>query len=124
MEIKGRAPSRELKTFRALNPRMILSTDEKQTHSNLEKGFEGELMFDKLTDALPDNWLIIKDLLLRKNNTHFQIDSTLISRETIFLFEVKNFEGDFYIDGDKWYTMFKNEINNPLNQVERNESLF
>lgn len=124
MEIKGRLASYELKTYRALNPRMNLSTDEKQTHSNLEKGFEGELMFDKLLETLPDNWLTIGDLLLRKNNNYFQIDSTVISHDKISLFEVKNFEGDFYIENGKWYTMWETEIKNPLIQVERNESLF
>lgn len=123
MEIKGRTPSRELQTFMALNPRMNLTPDEKQNLSNLAKGYEGELMFDKLLETLPDNWLIVNDLLLRQNNNYFQIDSTLISCDTISLFEVKNFEGDFYIDGDKWYTLSNKEINNPLIQVERNESL-
>lgn len=124
MEIKGRSASYELKIYRALNPRLNLSTDAKQTLSNLEKGFEGELMFDKLLKVLPDNWLMISDLLLRKNNTYFQIDSTLISHYKISLFEVKSFEGDYYVENDKWYTMWETEITNPLIQVERNESLF
>lgn len=124
MEIKGRTASRELKTYRALNPRTSLSSEEQQKHSNLEKGFEGELMFDKLLEVLPNNWLSVNDLLLRKNNTYFQIDSTLISCDTISLFEIKNFEGNFYIDNNrKWFTEFKSEISNPLLQVERNESL-
>lgn len=66
---------------------------------------------------LTNDWLIVKDLLLESNNTVFQVDTLLISPETVYLFEVKNYEGDFYIESDRWYTISKTEINNPLLQL-------
>ncbi|WP_233711166.1 nuclease-related domain-containing protein [Lederbergia citrisecunda] len=49
----------------------------------------------------------------------------LISQNTIYLFDVKNYEGDFYIKEDKWYSIATGkEIQNPLNQLSRCTSLF
>jgi hypothetical protein len=55
----------------------------------------------------------------------FQIDSLIIS-ETIYVYEVKNFEGDYFYDAaaDRLYKKPKKEYNNPLHQLNRGESLF
>jgi hypothetical protein len=76
-----------------------------------------------LAKKLSNDWLILNDLLLESNSTIFQIDSLLIFGNTIYLIEVKNFEGDFYIENEKWYTLAKKEIKNPLEQLNKNESL-
>lgn len=103
---------------------MDLSEKDRNTLSNLEKGYEGELLFDSWVEGLSNNWIILHDLLFESNNTEFQIDSLLISSEIIYQFEVKNFDGDFYIEDDKWFSHSGKEINNPLHQLERSESLF
>lgn len=56
---------------------------------------------------------IVNDLLLEHQHTMFQIDSLLFSRDLIYLFEVKNYEGNFYIEGDKWHSNDQEEIKNP-----------
>ncbi|QQZ10345.1 nuclease-related domain-containing protein [Heyndrickxia vini] len=67
--------------------------------------------------------LLLNDLLFEHNNTYFQIDSLLILQEIIHLFEVKNYEHDYYIEKEKWYTFTGKEIKNPLLQLNRNASL-
>jgi hypothetical protein len=124
MIIKPRYESAELELLRCLNRRMNLPVTEVNYYSNLEKGFEGEERFDEWLENLSDDWLILNDLLLESNNTVFQIDTLLISQETTYLFEVKNYEGDFFIDADRWYTLSGSEIKNPLLQLKRSESLF
>jgi hypothetical protein len=116
--------TKELLILRSLNSRLNLSTKEKQYYINLEKGYEGEKKFEKLLENQLSDFLILSDLLLEKNNTVFQIDSTLIFQKKIHLFEVKNYEGDFYIEKDIWYSRSGTEINNPLEQLKRSESLF
>ena len=37
------------------------------------------------------------------NNTTFQIDTLIIISETIYFFEVKNYEGDYYYESDRLY---------------------
>ncbi len=80
-------------------------------------------MFDTKLESLQNNYLILNDLNLKSNNTTFQIDSLLIMSDTIFLFEVKNYEGDFYYEENKFYTKSNIEIVNPLNQLNRAETL-
>ncbi|WNS73723.1 nuclease-related domain-containing protein [Bacillus sp. DTU_2020_1000418_1_SI_GHA_SEK_038] len=103
---------------------MDLSDKELTILTNLEKGYAGELLFDSWVEGLSNDWIILNDLLFESNNTEFQIDSLLISSESIYQFEVKNFDGDFYIEDDKWFSHSGKEINNPLLQLERSESLF
>ncbi|WP_409973457.1 nuclease-related domain-containing protein [Bacillus sp. Bva_UNVM-123] len=95
--MKPRFEPDELKIFRILNVRMSLSDRDKKKYENLEKGFRGEQAFDEWLLALTCDCIILNNLLLEANNTVFQIDSLLITREKIYLFEVKNYEGDLYI---------------------------
>src|SRR5690625_4323171 len=91
-------PPFELKVFNALNARKTLSSDEKQTYKKLQKGYHGELkFFDFLNKNLPSDRLILNSLRLQADNSEFQLDSLLFHRDTVHHFEVKNFEGDFYI---------------------------
>ncbi|MCP3738627.1 nuclease-related domain-containing protein [Rossellomorea sp. BNER] len=123
MPYKSRSKSTELQILKTLNTRMSLSNKDKQHYFNLKKGYEGEVIFDLLTEKLQSECFILNDLLLKLNNTIFQIDSLIINSEAIYLFEVKNFEGDYYYESDRLYKKPKTEINNPLNQLIRNESL-
>lgn len=121
--IKARCESEELKTFRSLNLRMGLTGKDLHYYSFIEKGYEGECRFDRLVEAhLSDDWLAVNDLLLEKNNRMFQIDSLLVRHGTIFLNDVKNFDGDYYIKDGKWYTAFGNEVDDPLEQLRICES--
>ena len=123
MPYKSRTESAELLILRSLNTRMNLSDKDKQHYFNLKKGYEGEVIFDSLTEKLQCECLILNDLLLKLNNTTFQIDTLIIFSETIYFFEVKNYEGDYYYESDRLYKKPKSEIINPLNQLSRSESL-
>jgi hypothetical protein len=123
MFIKQRFMSKELKILTALNNRMDLPEKEKQQYWSQLKGFEGELQFDRLIATLEPENLILSDLLLEVSGSVFQIDSLVIFQDTIYLFEVKNFEGDYYYDGEKLRTIIGKEVKDPLLQLKRSESL-
>lgn len=123
MIVKPRIVSRELKVFRSLTKRKVLTKSEASYHSHLEKGFEGELLFDKIVENLPDYFLVLNDLVLQCNSSIFQVDSVIISPITTYAFDVKNYEGDFYIEDDKWFSISKAEIKNPLLQLKRCDTL-
>ena len=123
MHYKSRNQSSELKVLESLNTRMNLSGKDKQHYFNLKKGYEGEILFDLLTKKLQCECLILNDLLLKLNNTLFQIDTLIITSEIIYLFEVKNFEGDYYCESDRFFKKPNTEINNPLTQLSKGESL-
>jgi hypothetical protein len=122
--IKTRHEPEELKYLRYLNSRMRLSSDDTNYLKYLEKGFEGEILFDRiLMENLSGKWLILNDLLFVYNKTYFQIDSLAICNGKIHHFEIKYNEGDHFIDGEKWFTLNKIEIKNPYQQLIRCESL-
>ncbi|RLL45510.1 NERD domain-containing protein [Oceanobacillus piezotolerans] len=123
MLYKSRSKSSELNTLEILNYRMDLSNKNKQHYFNLKKGYEGEVIFDLLTERLDCDCLILNDLLLEVNNTSFQIDSLLIIQGKIYFYEVKNYEGDFYYEADRFYKKPKYEVVNPFTQLTRTESL-
>lgn len=117
--------SKELLVLQSLHPRMNLSLEEKQHFENLEKGYQGEIAFYHQLKEYPfKHQLILYDLLLISNKTEFQVDSLLVRKNKIYLLEIKNFEGDFYIQQDKWYVASNGkEIRNPLLQLKRSEFL-
>jgi len=116
MFFKPRFESDKIKILRLLNSRMNLPESDKQYFLNLKKGFEGEVMFDKLTEKLQSELFVLNDLLLKSNNTTFQIDSFII-QETLYLFEVKNYEGDYFYQSDNFYSMNGTKLQNPLHQL-------
>lgn len=125
MLFKERKTSLEYALLKSLSSRMKLHEKDLQYLRNLEKGDEGERYFDSLTGALTCDCFVLNDLRLSCNNATFQIDALMITGETIYLFEVKNYKGDFYYERDRIFTKNnKSEINNPLLQVKRCESLF
>ncbi|HAM79197.1 nuclease-related domain-containing protein [Ornithinibacillus bavariensis] len=122
MILKERIKPAKLELLEILNNRMVLDDENKQDLYNLAKGYEGEVLLDTLLQNLEIDHLLVNDLMLQVNNTTFQIDSLLIT-DAIYMFEVKNYEGDFYYDSNRFYTKDNFEINNPLIQLERTESL-
>lgn len=122
---KPRTEPEELIILKALNKRMTLSEKDSQHYFRLKKGYEGEVIFDELTEKLQCECFILNDLLLKVNNTTFQIDTLIIFSKKVYFYEVKNFEGNYYYDSesDRLYKLPKTEYNNPIHQVNRSESL-
>jgi hypothetical protein len=124
MILKARKIPLHLQIRRFLKPRIVFTDGQFKKLLADEKGFEGECNFDELIAQSPaSTYLQLNDLLLEWRNTTFQIDSLLICPYKIYLFEVKNFEGEFYIEGNRWYFSSGYEIKNPIPQLERSEAL-
>jgi hypothetical protein len=125
MPYKARIESDEIKIWRILNSRMHLTVDEQKNFLYLEKGFAGEVQFDLYTEKVQSKPLILNDLLLESNKSKFQIDSTLMFPKTIYVFEVKNIEGDYIYENGNFSALYGKgkEIKNPLDQLKRIKSL-
>ncbi|GAB3791255.1 hypothetical protein GCM10028868_05160 [Virgibacillus kimchii] len=80
-------------------------------------------MFDVYTEKMKCHCLIFNDLLFDISNTTIQIDTLVMMQEMIYLYEVKNFEGDYYYQSDKLFKKPKREVINPLHQLSRSETL-
>ncbi|NWQ43078.1 NERD domain-containing protein [Bacillus sp. EB106-08-02-XG196] len=47
----------------------------------------------------------------------------IIAYEKIHLLDVKYYEGDYYLEDDKWFTKTNPNLKNPLHQLIRCETL-
>lgn len=108
-----------------LNPRKPLSPEEKNQLEIYTKGYKGEWKFyELLKEHVHATYIGLFDLQLELNNNEFQIDSLLIFQDAVYLIELKNFEGDFLVNGEAWHTIpSKKEVQNPLQQLHRKEVL-
>jgi hypothetical protein len=118
---KARSESLILKVLRILNKRMKLSEDDQRYYLNQEKGYEGEIQFDTFTESLQRSCYILNDLLLEKNKSNFQLDSSLIFQGNLSFFEVKNFEGEYVYDAEYFKTVSGRDFQNPLDQLKRSK---
>ncbi|MGV3466011.1 MAG: nuclease-related domain-containing protein [Heyndrickxia sp.] len=89
MLYKPRTKSTELLVSEILNKRINFPDKDRNHYFHLKKGYEGEVMFDLLTEKLQSECLILNDLLLQMNSTTFQNDSIILTLEALHLFEVK-----------------------------------
>lgn len=112
-----------LQILRCLYPRMDISFLDFQQFQRLEKGFEGERKFIEMIQQLNKDWILLYDLLLEYNQSLFQLDIILITGDHLFVFDVKNLDGEYYIEDDNWYTISNMELKNPIHQLNRSVTL-
>src|SRR5699024_6441254 len=113
MIYKASIEQEELTILEMMYKRMKLTNIDKQHYNKLKKGYEGELLFDSLTEKLQCECLILNDLLLEINLTTFQIDSLIIVQGKIYFYEIKNQGGDYYYESGKFFKKPRKEIVNP-----------
>lgn len=112
------------KHLEMLQKRMTLSMEQRTLLDRLSAGHRGELQFFRLLqNELQCDPIQLFDMHLKMNGSECQIDSLLIFQNELLLFEIKNYQGDFLIENSKWYTISKEEIKNPLYQLQRTELL-
>lgn len=115
----------ELRILAFLRHRMSLPQESLQRLSHLQKGYEGEVRFAKLLKAyLVSDAIVLYDLLLDSKGNAFQIDCVIIQERDVWHLEVKNYEGDYRMQGDAIYSMRNGyKLLNPLNQLDRGNVL-
>ncbi|WP_058306159.1 nuclease-related domain-containing protein [Gracilibacillus massiliensis] len=113
----------ELILYEYLRIRRGLSSDENSKYRKLKKGYEGELLFDAYIDNLSCDYLSLTDLWFSHNNRFFQVDNILLMNNTIYMYEVKNFLGNYYYENEKLFIEPNQEVDDPLTQLKRSEAL-
>ncbi|WP_163536391.1 nuclease-related domain-containing protein [Gracilibacillus sp. YIM 98692] len=122
MVAKQRKKPDELIAYELLSKRKQLNEEEKNRYRSLARGFEGEVMFDTYLDKLAGEHIILKDLLIH-HSKYCQMDTILLKNGKVFLFEIKNFNGEFYWHDDKLFMVNQVEIDNPIAQRDRAHSI-
>lgn len=105
--------------------------------SPLQKGKRGEKKIADILVQLPEEYLILNDVVLSKGSGTTQIDHIVVSKYGVFAIETKNYRGDIYGDDNrkewtqviatnvtylkKWYKTYtyitKNKFYNPIKQA-------
>lgn len=124
MIIKPRTESREMKVSRILNVRKHLPKQDRQHFFYIEKGYEGEVLFDNLIEDACQNMYVLNDLLLEVNRSYFQIDSVLIGNGIVYWLDIKNYEGDYYYQDTLYSCHTGQPRKDPLDQLKRSHILF
>src|SRR5699024_7072277 len=117
--------SRSIQVLQSLSPRTKLSSQEKHQLNNRLKGFAGEKVFaDFLHEQNKSKRLTLYNLRLATNDTEFEMDCLLMQDDMLYLFEIKNYGGDFLYEDGQWFVVHnKKEISDPLAQLQRSEIL-
>lgn len=121
MIIQKRSPSHTLQVQKSLNNRMKLTSKHKRKYEQNQKGYEGELVFDQYVEKIKPDCLILNDVQFNVEGNRVQIDSLFISDQKIYIFEVKNFTGEFHYREGEFHLNSETEILNPINQVKRSK---
>ncbi|WP_409253241.1 nuclease-related domain-containing protein [Bacillus sp. SCS-153A] len=119
--MKERLESDELKVYKSLDSRKKLNAKEKQYFAGLEKGFNGEKLFDQWLEPVLEDRILLPDMQFMPNSTFVQIDTILLTSKLIYSFEVKNYEGDHMLEGDELLRTDGTDTKNPILQLKRNE---
>lgn len=108
-----------------LQKRIRLTKDEEIFLYNGEQGFNGEKSFAAFIEkSLGKDCSIFYDVLLEYQNTYFQIDALLIQAESVYIFEIKHFNGDYIYQDHNFYKLkSKKKVKNPFHQLQRTEDL-
>ncbi|WP_423188659.1 nuclease-related domain-containing protein [Alkalibacterium sp. f15] len=114
-----------LTALELLDKRMTLPYREKQHLSTLSKGYDGEVIFDSLVKKyLTSDALILNDLSLVIGNTPIQIDSLMVTSNAIYLYEIKNYEGNYTNLTGQFRTDSGQDIVSPAGQLNRTTTVF
>ena len=97
-----RNKSEELKYYELLKSRRSLEKEEQSRYLSLLRGYQGECQLDNYIETIiGDTTYYIKDLTLHHSRTT-QIDSLLMTNDTMYQFEVKNYSSNLVWDGYDW----------------------
>ena len=119
---KRMAPA-ELMHYQALEIRKKLNKDEQTKMFNLEKGFAGEKLYDKIFNEIGhENVYVLRDVYLKIGKVLTQYDSIIVTNNGVSVNEIKNLSGDYEYKGNKWYKNASHMENNPYVQLSRAES--
>lgn len=123
MFLNKRLAPAELMHYQALKIRKELSKEEKAKMFNLEKGFYGEKLYDKIFSEIGhENVYILRDVYLKIGKVLTQYDSIIVTTNGVSVNEIKNLSGDYEYKGNKWFKNDRHMESNPYIQLSRAES--
>lgn len=123
MILTERKKPKELLYLEALSARTALSNDETKKLEWLSRGYQGEVLYDKIVDEVGlSNIYIFRDIYLEIDGSVTQFDCLIVTEDAVEMNEVKNYSGNYACKNGKWYVRDVEVSDNPLIQMSRAES--
>lgn len=117
---KMRKESHELQWLETVSQRKQLTEEQRRALQRLQKGLLGEQQMDQLAEMfLSGKVLVIDDITLRYQNTVVQIDKLLIIGNTIYVIDVKFYQGNYILQNNSWIFGGKFLTTNILEQLRK-----
>ena len=81
-------------------------------NSPFYKGKEGENRVHNILMQLPDDYVILDDVVMQTNKGTTQIDHIVVSKYGVFAIETKNYRGEIYGDDNRkeWTQMIITDV--------------
>lgn len=118
--LTSRNKSNELKYLEALSTRAELTDREMKTLERLQKGYRGEQLYDRILDEVGhDSLHIFRDIWIKADKSLTQIDSLLVSDESVIINEIKNYSGHYKYEHNNWSIGKAQISDDPLIQSKR-----
>lgn len=119
MIYKKRSEPVVLTMLEILNSRMVLDYKWRGRLLGRRSGHNGEFQLDGHTVDLGDKLLVLNDIKLATldESTTFQIDTLIVSANAVFIYEVKNHRGSYYVENERYYNEWDKEILDPAYQI-------
>lgn len=120
MFLNKRLMSPEFLYYKALEKRTELDFEERRHLYNIQKGFDGECLYDKILDEIGhESVYILRNLYLKAGKSITQFDSIVISMDRVAVNEIKNYSGDYHYENNTWYRNGKQLKDNAHIQLSR-----
>ena len=103
MFLTERNKSNEHIYLETLSKRAILTQEEEKKLSRLNRGFEGEQLYDQIFDEVGhQNLNVFRDIWIQADKSLIQIDALIVTDETVFINEIKNYSGNYKYENNTW----------------------
>lgn len=120
MFLNTRSKPMDLQFYETLEKRCELSKVESGRLHTYRNGFTGECLYDQLFDeAGHEDVLIYRDLYLQTERSVTQYDALIINDDGIVVNEIKNYTGEYRIEGGEWFRNDRQISENPAAQLSR-----
>lgn len=120
MFLNPRGRSQDLLFYEMLQRRTELTNVEKSWYKTFLKGFEGECLYDEIfEDVGHDDVLVYRDLYLKVGKSVTQYDALVINDEGIVVNEIKNYTGEYKVEGGDWFRNGQRISEEPIAQLNR-----
>lgn len=110
----------ELQYLETLAQRVTLSFSEQQDLADRQKGMQGELTIDTMTEKVTQGQYSMEDdINLDFNGRRVQIDKLLQIDKKLYLIDMKNYRGQYVCQKRTWYRNGKPLAHSIFGQIER-----